>query len=770
MFTAGCLAVLLSSLGIGQPVPVANGGFEQGLDGWSLLKPKDHASGEVTIVKDDAFAGQQAARITNPAEGDKVLTGLLSAKPLALPDGRRTFSLSVRMKALVAPQMIELRIAALGRDGQPLVPWNEHGWRFYRPPVEPLLGNWYNVTTSFGARDDWGGIQLTIWVNGAGADVLVDEVTITGVDPADWLTPQTGSRLPDPAPGIALWWEGPLRKVYPFEQPPTDRDQPLVLTAARGETEIAQLVLRPLQDLPRAVATATDLTGPATLPASAVQLNWVGLIPVTLALDGHTILGPTPDPLLRETQHDLPASQASSLWITVKVPAGQPAGIYRGEIRVATGKLQAVLPLQVRVCDVVLPAQPRLRTIARIWQQHKGYEDQFLQDLVAHRCSGTSYLGGIKLKRDGDRLDVDVSGLHDAIESRLKQYGLRVFNIPAIFLGDASGFYAKDHKWQGYEILSPEFDQAFSQYCGTVGDALRKEGVLDLALWQIWDEPQNAEMMEVCRHLANLVLTAVPEAKVYLTTGVKPDLVELVGIWDLPWPSRYRADEVALARQHGAEIWAYQNTLYALDSGDSSLQMRAYLWRLRKYGIQGVEWWSISDWKSDPWTTPNQHPRQNGGGFFLYPTPDRTGPPIDSIRWEQYREGVEDYDLLTLFAETYDRVRGDRKTGDVGAGQMLELVDLIAKDTADNTRDPRRFAAVHQELLGRLELLTADPPVIVTTRSDAQGRVVAVSGAGAQVDGKPVGDGFERRLKLGESLTVTAGPRSATVTGLAPLE
>ncbi|MBI2299396.1 MAG: DUF4091 domain-containing protein [Armatimonadetes bacterium] len=151
----------------------------------------------------------------------------------------------------------------------------------------------------------------------------------------------------------------------------------------------------------------------------------------------------------------------------------------------------------------------------------------------------------------------------------------------------------------------------------------------------------------------------------------------------MPWPSTYNPELVAEARRHGASIWAYENELYPLDVPDCGLLMRGFPWRLRRYDVEGVEWWAVSKWRTDPWIEPNQYELQNGGGCFLYPTPGRKGRPIDSVRWELYRQGVEDYDVLTLVRERATR-------------RYEELVKQVALSPADVARDPRVMERVRR--------------------------------------------------------------------------
>ncbi|NUP98944.1 MAG: DUF4091 domain-containing protein, partial [Armatimonadetes bacterium] len=384
-----------------------------------------------------------------------------------------------------------------------------------------------------------------------------------------------------------------------------------------------------------------------------------------------------------------------------------PAGDYQGSVTVAGGGLSIEAPIRLRVYGFDLPEHSSLRTISRIWQRHDGYLDLFRQNVADHRAGGTSEIEGIKAQRDGDRVVVDASGLPDAVARNLTPYRAQVFNVPRVYLGDYSGLYAKDGKWFGFDVFTPEFDRAFGDYCRQVGDALRTAGVMPYALWQIWDEP-HGELIDRCVHLAKLIKAAAPDARIYLTMAIEPRLLDYVGIWNLPWPGTWNEELAAAARRRGADLWAYENERYTLDTADSLLQMRGYLWRLRRYGIQGVEWWAISSWKSDPWTVPNQYAPQNGGGFFLYPTADRKGAPISSLRWELYREGVEDYDLLTMLRAA--ELKAAQSAGHPNPEQAAEaalqaLVSQVALNVAEIAPDPRLPDQLKRRACERIEKL-----------------------------------------------------------------
>jgi hypothetical protein len=744
-----------------RPVPVTNGDFEQGLAGWTFIKPAGFANGTATIETKDVHSGKQAVHIVNET-GEKVLFGLVTDKPIALPDDSRTFAITAWMKSNVSPQSVEIRVASTGKDGKVLTPWQENAWRFLHPPLEPHRGQWSQMRLEFGARPNWGGFQMTFWVTGSGADVIVDDIQVETIDAQEWRVPSAGKRLADPAPGVALWTESPQVKVYPDDAAPSQKGTGLQLAAAGGEYACAQLGLRSDRDLADLRVSFSPLKGPSIIPSEALYFNFVGLVKVREALTGRSVLGDTPDPLLTDPQLTVPAGQSRSVWVTLKVPRGTRAGEYTGTVSLTGTGISATVPLRVTVHGFDLPERPSLRTIARVWGTHPGYDALFRKNLQEHRCGGTNTLGGIKATRaeGSDKVTVDLSGLHEAVENNLKRFNLTVFNIPSIFLGDASGFLNKDKKWFGFDIMSPAFDAAFEDYCRKIGDALRSEGVLQYAIWQVWDEPQNEEMMAAVKHLIGLVKKAVPEAKVYMTTGIKPELINQVGIWCLPWPDTYNGERAAQAKAAGAELWAYDNSLYALDAPDSSLLLRHYLWDLRKYGITGVEWWAISQWNDDPWKTTNQYKPQNGGGYFIYPTPDRKGAPISSIRWEMYREGVEDYDILTMLGQEQDRAAKEAGCTDPrlsGERQVQELIDQVSPKLGQVKREPLLADTVIEKARRRVELMRNLPGAVIGEVTENGQQVVLLAAAkGTQLY-------LNGKLNKAKVASVTLGGKPVTV-------
>jgi hypothetical protein len=97
--------------------------------------------------------------------------------------------------------------------------------------------------------------------------------------------------------------------------------------------------------------------------------------------------------------------------------------------------------------------------------------------------------------------------------------------------------------------------------------------------------------------------------------------------------------------------------------------------------VDGLLHYSATDWSPNPWDTPNVTGQDNGDGFFFYP-PRKDGgdlPPceadvhrlVPSIRWENLRDGMEDYEYLWLLAEGKPQI-GMSNDADAYVAQLVQ--------------------------------------------------------------------------------------------------
>jgi len=561
-----------------------------------------------------------------------------------------------------------------------------------------------------------------------------------------------------------VWCESPMRKVFPSEQPPAAEGEEVVLWAARGEAEPAQIVLRPAQTLSRVHVRFGDLAGPRPLPAGHLVANFVGWIAVDepRALGGHS--GPTPDPLLPNHLEELKPGTTEPIWITAYVPRDAPPGDYAGRFWIEAEGVSLPVRLRVHVFDFALPETPTFTTLARVVGNVPAEQrPTWWRNLARHRISGEAYPASLKVQFAGQKPNLDFTP-YDAAEAQyFDQFGLRLQHLPQLGLGDGATLRGNG-RWAGHPVFSPEFSAMFPSYCRAMADHLRQNGWLRWTHFQFWDEPSGAGI-DYCKRLAELVRAAAPDAKIYLTTPPTPDLYGLVDIWCVPLIYGYPAQACAERRRAGDQIWAYDNRLFSLDVDSSSLDLREFTWRLFSADVVGTEWWAINRWVSDPYTVPNQYPRQNGGGFFLYPPRDGD-EPVNSIRWEMVREGIEDHDYLTLLAQGIDAARERLGASDAalsGKARAKALCAMVAPNVGRAASDSRVLAATRLRIAREIVFYGQQPDVVFAVQA---GGIVGRAAPGTQVriEGAEVALGSDgafawrgRRGARGATLEVTKG-------------
>ena len=164
-------------------------------------------------------------------------------------------------------------------------------------------------------------------------------------------------------------------------------------------------------------------------------------------------------------------------------------------------------------------------------------------------------------------------------------------------------------------------------------------------------------------------------------------------------------------------------------------------WQSWQYGVQGILIWETDYWTSpaafpppklqDPWTDPmsyksgyGEKPGEigywgNGDGRFLYPPRREPGEnhapcldaPVNSLRWENLRDGMEDYEyfwLLQQGTQTELALRGDTELYRQ-ARELLKVPTEVSQDLTHFTTDPRLMLAYRDRVARMIERLQRTP-------------------------------------------------------------
>jgi hypothetical protein len=506
---------------------------------------------------------------------------------------------------------------------------------------------------------------------------------------------------------LTIWAAPSIEKILETYAAPV-AVAPLRIQAAKDEFEPFQLVVRSASSQNLAVSISNFTKGGDVILAGNVLLHRVDSVPLSQLSDDYGRLGNWPDPLYPVAMGasvNFPANSNQALWFTVHVPREAAPGVYDATVTIGG----ATIPIELEVWNFALPQEIHLAgewgfDWSSIVETYKGtiggsvqpgywtLVDALYEDFADHRLTpkgvgwpaGLNYPGGVEYDCNGN-LDPDAWGewdFHTLAQKYLSGGGLDngtgfpSFQIkgpnsnwppdsrPPSFCGesrgtDPPGNGAYNAEWFAYWT-------AVSNYLGNSSDYAGK------GYYHIVNEPQSFSDYDIVAYLAQQTKANAPDVRILVSEQVEPGIYNnatypgaKIDIW-MPTISNY---EVAKSQDrqlnHDEEVWWY--FLY----GDqpplpnptvidrTGLEARITPWLAWLERVEGLVYYSTTDWTPDPWTEPwNSGNNGNGDGFLFYPPRDGTiafdasNPQsnrlVSSIRWELLREGMEDYEYLWL--------------------------------------------------------------------------------------------------------------------------
>ncbi|MBU0607796.1 MAG: DUF4091 domain-containing protein, partial [Armatimonadetes bacterium] len=308
------------------------------------------------------------------------------------------------------------------------------------------------------------------------------------------------------------------------------------------------------------------------------------------------------------------------------------------------------------------------------------------------------------------------------------EYGFTGFRLPLQFLGGGrSPSFSKGHIGQ-FEEGSPEYERLFAGYARELQDHLEQKGWLSKAYLYWYDEPEPGDY-EFVRQTNERIHRAAPKLNRMLTEQPEPALFGAVDTW-CPVSPNYDRKTCQARQKLGEKIWWYvccgpKAPWAGLFIDHGATELRVWLWQTWQNKLQGCLVWESTWWTSsgsphqpqNPWTdpmgwTPEGGCWGNGDGRFIYPAnrdyPNDKRPyvegPVDSIRWEMLREGLEDWEYLYLLNQCVQR----KLPGAAAYAKLLEVPPSISEDMTHFAREPKPIYARRAEIAAALEKLKVD--------------------------------------------------------------
>jgi hypothetical protein len=588
---------------------------------------------------------------------------------------------------------------------------------------------------------------------------------------------QTEARLgllSDPRPGYRVgadqewtitwcesgWKIGPETMLHGSDAatPPT----PVAVSAARGEFEAAQVVIRSGEagTLYGVRASALRNARGERAPIQ-LSLHHVAHVHVTHPTDETCERGWYPDPLPPlTTPVPLVKDQNQVLWLTFEVPRETSPGDYTGELTLMVGRTQAnghdfKVPLAVHVYDFTLPRETHLKSALglgthEINRYHRltnqadrvAVYEKYLKNFAEHRISPYSFFDYAPIdiafagRGTNKQARVDFTKFDRAAIRWLEENKFSSFSLPLRGMGGGTFQSRSLGSLEGFKEGTPEFARLFRDYLSQIEQHLRARGWLDKAFTYWFDEPDRKDYEFVVDGMKR-IRAAAPGLRRMLTEQPESELMGHVEIWCGLTPE-WTPEKVRARRAAGEEVWWYiccgPKAPYVTEFIDHpGTELRLWPWQSWQYGVQGLLIWATIYWSSgaafpppalqDPWADPMSYVSGydfkaghigywgNGDGRFLYPPRrDPNAPaapcldgPISSVRWENLRDGMEDYEYFWLLAQAVGQA--EKRGADAGllaeARALLKVPEAISKDLTHFTTDPRPILA-HRDRLARM--------------------------------------------------------------------
>ena len=449
----------------------------------------------------------------------------------------------------------------------------------------------------------------------------------------------------------------------------------LYFHAARNETEQMQLVIKPTANLNDVTLSFDSASGAMAIPQSAWKWYRVREVYCEKATYWFAVwgneTGMVPDPLMIGKPFDAAGESNAVLLLELQVGSDWSAGVYHGSIGiVADGVKIETVPVELTVWPITLPPERTLAVVAPNLTSDDSDAQQMKQFGITHAKYGAQ---GLIINYDGDTgvLSIDTSEYEKSMNHWINQAGLISIALPPKLLGTMANL-SDNYLGTGIAVGSDAFWPVFEQFITQMATFYRAHGWENNVVWYMMDEIY-PEHYSLVASIAKRAKEIFPELTILLVTDEMPDsLSENMDMWVVPWHFFATQDDDwkrwNALRERGVSMYAYMNSLYFINAEHSLRSMRFFPSVLAKYGYEGCLWWGMtvyqfSGGQGDPWETgitsiskSKWNTFGSGNGYLIYPPTASHSEFSSSLRWENFKQGIDEYEMLRILLKKYQEI------------------------------------------------------------------------------------------------------------------
>ena len=731
---------------------VPNGNFEQGTDGpngW--IRPAEGGSHRVKAgFSADCRFGSRALELTvaDNSQGDWV--GWHSREIPVKPGA--TYLLSGWLKSAGLQSWAAIHAHFHAAHGA----LTKTGAMVSTQPTVSGDSTWVNSRGFFQAPPDAATLEIHLTMNTQGTlrhdGLVLCEVVDGRVERVHG--PAETAR----ATALRVWEVNPLVKVFPGTVP-QEQARAVAVELGGNEYQAFQLALRtagtgtshvsvavsPLQNEQHGELPPVTIERVAYVPVdypsayyTTETSEWCRKVPRgSGATDGWA--GWWPDPLAPGAALEVSPGHTQPLWFTVHAPTTAAPGRYRAEISVSSGSARPIrLPLTVTVLPFSLPQPGHLSAIFDFrFGPGGGFGSgadsaadyrRWLRFIAEHRLGLNEIKPPPKFSYHNGKVTMDAAEFDETAHYCFDELGMNVAYTPDFFY--MFGWAYPPKKLFGLAPFTPGWESALQQAYRLFVDHVRQKGWHDKFVYYVSDEPHFEQpfVVDQMKKLCALVHEVDPTVPIYSSTWrYCPGWDESLDLWGIGQYGCFPLDQMARLQRAGKHMWFTCDGQMATDTPVLATE-RLLPYYCFKYGVRGFEFWGLAWWTYNPWQVGwHQFIRQSdegkkyywirypdGDGFLTYPGKAvGVDGPASTIRLEQIRQGLQDYEALVLLSDLASKAK---QTGaDTSAAERaLSLArDLVTIPNAGGLRstellpDPERVSITRRAVNAALVRLIA---------------------------------------------------------------
>ena len=500
---------------------------------------------------------------------------------------------------------------------------------------------------------------------------------------------------------------------YPKERVPSVTFSEWTAYAWKGEKVHTQVLVYSKSRIPELRVIAGDLIDDSgnRIISSNIETGFVRYVMTDEFGEGCDIRYPgkydsslVADPIDIVDHIEVKKNSVQPVWLTVKVPAETPAGTYRGEVLVKTGR-EFRLPVTINVADRILPPPSEWKYDLDLWQnpdpvakvhgvklwsdEHYSLMKPYYEMLAAagqksitafiidqpwgpdHVYHRDPSLISLTKRKDGSwSYDYSVFDkyidfvMSCGIDRRINCYSMITWDLRFIYFDEAkddtASVYARPGTREYQDIWLPMITD-FTAH-------LKSKGWFEKTTIAM-DERDMQGMLEVMK----LLKSVDPAWKTALAGNYHREIAMDIYDYCIIWGKKFDRDILDARRAEGLPSTFYTacgERRPNCHSFSPPAEATWISWFAAAHGYSGYLRWAYNNWTSDVLHDTRYKTWPGGECYQIYPG------PRSSIRYEKLIEGIQDYEKIRILREQFIAEKNKAK--------LAEIDKMLAPFTAES--------------------------------------------------------------------------------------